>query len=227
MAWIRKNADAYARTGRSCYETSSLERRISVRSAIVLVGGEARRVNGMEKYFFKYLGKTFIERLIEALQPAVDEIILVAKDEEHCERFSHLYTARCVHDIRRGIGPIGGLHAGVAASRGDQLFVCACDMPCIDTRVVAALFEALGDYDAAIPSWDTEMLEPLHAVYRKAPLQRYLEHPPSLSLRSLVKHLNVTYVPIGQIQAIDPDLSTFTNINKLEDLEYLGRDDPA
>jgi molybdopterin-guanine dinucleotide biosynthesis protein A len=192
-----------------------------MRSAIVLVGGEGRRVNGMEKYFFTYMGKTFIERLIDSLQPAVDEIVLVAKSEEHCERFSHLYGVRCVHDIRKGIGPIGGLHAGVNASRGDPLFVCACDMPCIDTRVVLALFDALGASDAAIPSWDNEMLEPLHAVYRKKPLQRYLDNPSSLSLRSMVKSLNVVYVPVSKLRTLDPDLSTFTNINKLEDLDDL------
>jgi molybdopterin-guanine dinucleotide biosynthesis protein A len=197
-----------------------------VRSAIVLVGGEGRRVNGMEKYFFTYLGKTFIERLIDSLQPAVDEIVLVAKSEEHCERFSHLPGVRCVHDIRKGTGPIGGLHAGVMASRGDPLFVCACDMPCIDTRVVKALFDALGMHDAAIPSWDRDMLEPLHAVYRKEPLQRYLEKPASLSLRSMVKNLNAVYVPVDQLRVIDPDLSTFTNINKLEDLEGLLPGDP-
>jgi molybdopterin-guanine dinucleotide biosynthesis protein A len=197
-----------------------------VRSAIVLVGGEGRRVNGREKYFFTYLGKTFIERLIDSLQPAVDEIVLVGKSEEHCERFSHLAGVRCVHDIRKGTGPIGGLHAGVRASRGDLLFICACDMPCIDTRVVRTLFEALGAYDAAIPSWDPEMLEPLHAVYRKEPLQRYLDNPPSLSLRSMVKNLNVIYVPVDRLRTIDPDLSTFTNINKLEDLENLLPGDP-
>lgn len=198
-----------------------------MRSAIVLVGGEGRRVNGMEKYFFTYLGKTFIERLIESLQPAVDEIILVAKSEEHCERFSHLYGVRCVHDIRKGTGPMGGLHAGVGASRGDLLFVCACDMPCIDTRVVTALFDALGTYDAAIPSWDSDMLEPLHAVYRKDALQRYLEDPPSLSLRTMVKSINVVYVPVSRLRNIDPDLSTFTNINKLEDLEDLPKEDQS
>jgi molybdopterin-guanine dinucleotide biosynthesis protein A len=198
-----------------------------VRSAIVLVGGEGRRVNGMEKYFFTYLGKTFIERLIDSLQPAVDEIVLVAKDEEHCERFSHIAGVRCVHDIRKGTGPIGGLHAGVAASRGDQLFVCACDMPCIDTRVVIALFEALGAYDAAIPSWNPDMFEPLHAVYRKEALHHYLDNPPSFSLRTMIRGLNVVYVPVEKIRTIDPDLSTFTNINKLEDLENLLPEDPS
>ena len=197
-----------------------------MRSAIVLVGGEGRRVDGREKYFFTYLGKTFIERLIDSLLPAVDEIILVGKNEEHRERFSHLSGVRCVHDIRKGTGPIGGLHAGVSASSGDQLFVCACDMPCIDTRVVLALFEALGAYDAAIPSWNPEMLEPLHAVYRKGPLRRYLDNPPSLSLRTMIRGLNVVYVPMETIRTIDPDLSTFTNINKLEDLENLLPGDP-
>jgi molybdopterin-guanine dinucleotide biosynthesis protein A len=207
--------------------TRDILKGVVLRSAIVLVGGEGRRVNGMEKYFFTYLGKTFIERLIESLQPAVDEIILVAKSEEHCERFSHLYGVRCVHDIRKGTGPMGGLHAGVGASRGDLLFVCACDMPCIDTRVVSALFYALGTYDAAIPSWDSDMLEPLHAVYRKDPLQRYLEDPPSLSLRTMVKSLNVVYVPVSRLRNIDPDLSTFTNINKLEDLDDLPKGDQS
>jgi molybdopterin-guanine dinucleotide biosynthesis protein A len=98
-------------------------------------------------------------------------------------------------------------------------------MPCIDTRVVSALFDALGTYDAAIPSWDSDMLEPLHAVYRKEPLQRYLEDPPSLSLRNMVKSLNVVYVPVSELRNIDPDLSTFTNINKLEDLEDLPKGD--
>ncbi|MDD1688981.1 MAG: NTP transferase domain-containing protein, partial [Methanoregula sp.] len=50
-----------------------------MRSAVVLVGGEARRANGQEKYFFTYQGRTFIERLAESLQEVVDEIILVAR----------------------------------------------------------------------------------------------------------------------------------------------------
>ena len=50
-----------------------------VKSAVVLVGGEARRANGKEKYFFTYLGRTFIERLVDSLRQVVDEIILVAQ----------------------------------------------------------------------------------------------------------------------------------------------------
>ena len=198
-----------------------------MRSAIVLVGGEGRRVNGMEKYFFLYQGKTFIERLISSLQPAVDEIILVAKDAEHCERFAHFEGVRCVYDIRRGIGPIGGLHAGVHASRGDLLFVCACDMPCVSTGIVSALFDALDTCDAAIPSWSAEKIEPLHAVYRREPLLAYLDSHTSLSLRDMVKNLNARYLPVDRFRALDPGLISFININKLEDIgDLLPEDHP-
>lgn len=197
-----------------------------MRSAIVLVGGEARRVNGLEKYFFQYLGKTFIERLIESLCPVVDDIVLVARNPEQCERFSHLYDARCVHDIRKGIGPIGGIHAGVMAARGDLLFICACDMPCISTKVVSRLFESLGNYDAVIPSWNPDMLEPLHAVYRKKPLREYLENHESLSLRDMVVSLSSRFISIEDLRAEDPTLISFTNINKLEDLEGMPPGDP-
>ena len=85
-----------------------------MRSGIVLVGGEARRAGGMEKYFFEICGRTFIDRLLETLRGAVDEIIIVARDEEQCRRFDPYPYVRCIPDMRRGIGPIGGLHAEVS-----------------------------------------------------------------------------------------------------------------
>ncbi len=119
-------------------------RRTAMRSAIILVGGEARRANGQEKFFFLYQGKTFIERLVDSLRQVTDEIILVAKSSEQCRRFDRIQDVRCIADIRQGIGPIGGLHAGVLAANGDLLFVSACDMPCIETAVVSYLFETIG-----------------------------------------------------------------------------------
>ncbi len=192
-----------------------------MRTAIILVGGQARRANGMEKYFFRFGDRTFIERLVDSLLPVTDEIILVAKDALQCERFSHLTGVRCVRDIRIGIGPLGGIHAGVMASRGEILFVCACDMPCVSTRVVERLFSALDDYDAVIPCWDRDKLEPLHAVYRKAPLASYLKEHESLSIRQMIRSIRAKYIGVEQLRQVDPDLITFTNINKIEDLEKM------
>jgi molybdopterin-guanine dinucleotide biosynthesis protein A len=193
-----------------------------LRSAVILVGGEARRANGQEKYFFTYEGKTFIERLIESLTQVVDEIILVARDPGQCRRFKTIKGIRCISDIRTGTGPIGGLHAGTLAARGEEIFVSACDMPCVDPRVIAHLFSRIDGYDAAIPRWNAEMLEPLHAVYKRSALIGYLENHDSLSLRTMVRGLNTLYVPIDEIRTIDHELITFTNINKMEDLEQIN-----
>jgi len=189
---------------------------------VILVGGEARRVNGQEKYFFRYQGRTFIERLVSSLQEVVDEIILVARDPEQCKRFREMSGVRCITDIRTGIGPIGGLHAGAQAAKGDFIFVSACDMPCIETAVVSYLFDTIGDQDAAIPSWNAEMLEPLHAVYRRSTLVGYLESHTSLSLRPMIRSINTRYVPVDELRQFDPELTTFTNINKVEDLNKIN-----
>lgn len=196
-----------------------------MRSAVVLVGGEARRANGKEKYFFTYGGKTFISRLIGSLSQVVDEIVLVARDPEQCSRFDHLDTVRCITDIRKGIGPVGGLHAGVLEVKGDLVFVAACDMPCISPEVVGCLFDHIGESDAAIPCWNKEMFEPLHAVYRKSTLLTYLKNHESRSLRDMVRNLKSTYIPVDVLRKYDPALKTFTNINRLEELDRFTIED--
>jgi molybdenum cofactor guanylyltransferase len=196
-------------------------------SAVILAGGEAKRANGREKYFFIYEGRTFIERLISTIEPLVDEIILVAKDPGQCKRFCHLEHVRCITDLRVGTGPVGGLHAGVLAAKGEILFVSGCDMPCINAGVVRYLFDAIGDRDAAIPCWNDDRLEPLHAVYRRSVLLEYFKGHASCSLHSMVYSINPRYVPVDELREVDPLLRTFTNINKIEDLEQITVGLPA
>jgi molybdopterin-guanine dinucleotide biosynthesis protein A len=191
---------------------------MSVRSAVVLVGGEAKRANGQEKYFFMYGGKTFISRLIDTLSRVVDEIVLVARDPAQCRRFRQISGVRCITDIRKGIGPIGGIHAGVLTVQGDLIFVAACDMPCINPDVVSCLFDLIDGFDAAIPCWNRDMYEPLHAVYRRSALLAYLERHGERSLRGMVQNLHATYIPVNELRQFDPALRTFTNINRLDEL---------
>ncbi|MDH7594204.1 MAG: molybdenum cofactor guanylyltransferase [Methanomicrobiales archaeon] len=194
-----------------------------MRSAIVLVGGLAERAGGMEKYFFRYRGRTFIDTMIYTLSGILDDIVLVARDKEQCRRFSHIKGVRCVADIRRGIGPIGGLHAGVQYIRGDTVFVSACDMPLIKKEVILHLFSLIESYDAVVPCWDKDRLEPLHAVYRRDALMRYLDQGGEpLSLRGMVQTLNTRFVGVNEIRTVDPELTSFININRLEELEAIG-----
>ena len=99
-------------------------------------------------------------------------------------------------------------------------------MPCIESAVVSYLFDSIGDADAAIPSWNEDMLEPLHAVYRRSVLLGYLESHASLSLPPMIRSIRTRYVPVGELRRFDPSLRTFTNINKLEELDRINANDP-
>lgn len=194
-----------------------------MRSAVILVGGEARRADGREKSLFEYQGRTFIEILTDSLRNITDEIILAARDPEQCDRFAFLPDVRCVSDIRKGVGPLGGLHAGTKAARGEFVFVSACDMPCVNPDVVRYLFECAKDHDVAVPCHHEKMYEPLHAVYRRDILLRFLENPNSRSMRELFPHARVRYVPVQDLRKYDPELQTFTNINRLDELEQFRK----
>lgn len=192
------------------------------RTALILVGGEARRSGGMEKYFFTYGGKSFLSHLISALSHVTDEIIIIARDEEQCSRFQDIQGIRTCSDKIRGIGPLGGIIAGVEEAEGDLVFITACDMPCIKSGVVDLLFNSINDADAAVPYWNDEMYEPLHAVYRKEALKRYIATHSSYSLREMIRSITTRFVTIQEIQKIDPNLKSFTNINDLSDLKAIN-----
>lgn len=193
-----------------------------LRSAIILAGGEAKRAGGREKYRFEYDGIPFIQRLIRSLTEVTDEIVIVVRDEEQCSSLHDLNDVTVACDIRRKIGPLGGIHAGIQSCTGDLIFITACDMPCIHPEVVTRLFESIDGHDAVIPKWDEDMIEPLHAVYRKSALTRYLEEHKSLSMRSLIHNIDAVFVDTESFRDIDPDLETFMNINSIEELERIN-----
>ena len=95
-------------------------------------------------------------------------------------------------------------------------------MPFINANVVDLLFEKSKNYDAAIPRWEDGFLEPLHAVYRCAPMihetKMAIERGEKIILSPVFK-MKVNYVPVNEIRKLDPDLRTFININTCEDMQ--------
>ncbi len=193
------------------------------RSAMILAGGEARRVNGREKYLFSYRGCSFISRLVMTFEGLVDEIVIVAKNERQTEHFTGLPSiVRCTWDKKSGLGPIGGISAGLDEIQGDMVFISACDMPTVHKLIVQYMFENIGEYDAIIPEWEKTDLEPLHAVYRVSALREYIAKHESLSLRDMINTLNTKRIPPEMFRTIDPQLESFRNVNTLEELLAMG-----
>ena len=102
----------------------------------------------------------------------------------------------------------------------------SCDNPLAKFEVIEYVIKHCEGLDCCIPKWKNNFLEPLLAIY---PITKAYE----TSLRNITQKIykltkiiskdwKTNYISIEQyIKQIDPNLLSFKNINKLEDVEIL------
>jgi molybdopterin-guanine dinucleotide biosynthesis protein A len=193
-------------------------------SALILAGGMGSRLGYREKALIDINGRPLIELIIERLEKAVDTIIISVRDRAQGELLEATLSSgyRFAYDDHRNVGPISGILSGLSECDDEYCFISACDMPFINADVVDLLFEKSENYDAAIPRWEDGFLEPLHAVYRCAPMiyetKKAIERGEKIILAPLFR-MNVNYIAVNEIRKLDPGLRTFININTYEDMQ--------
>jgi len=192
-----------------------------MRTAVVLAGGKGSRLDFVEKALLDFHGEPILSHVIRTLSSCVDEIVVVARNEEQ-QRKLHLSEVTVARDEVQDFGPVAGMYSGLRAASSEYAFVTACDMPFIKADVVDLLFDEAVGYDVAIP----DPPEPLHAVYKRETTIRAAKAAIKNgkgAIMYIVDQLVVNYVPKDEIRLIDPSLCTFVNINSLEDIEILNR----
>jgi len=190
---------------------------------LILAGGRGRRMGFREKALLPVGNRTILEKTIEVLETVVDEVIVSVRDQIQQETLrGYTQDLDVVLDNYHDVGPLAGILEGMKAAGGEYVFISACDMPYLDTRVVQLLFDRAQGHDAAIPVWENEVLEPLHAVYRASPMavetEKAILRNDKIALAPIFKLKDVVFVAMEEIQDIDPDLRTFMNINTMEDI---------
>ena len=175
--------------------------------AVVLTGGTARRLHGLDKAGIEIDGVTLLERALHATLAAAE--VVVVGDE--------VPTTRPVTWAREdppGGGPAAGLLAGTDrfARPPDLVCVLAVDMPKVNAGTIARLtwaVEADPGVDGAVLVDETGHRQPLAAVYRlpslraARPADRAAEH--GLPVRRLVGDLRRVEVPTVGDEARDVD----------------------
>ncbi|NLV25693.1 MAG: molybdenum cofactor guanylyltransferase [Methanomicrobiales archaeon] len=195
-----------------------------MRTAVILVGGNATRANGQPKCQFMLGDKSFLVKQIEELRLCTDEIIVVARDQEQIKNLPKISGIIYVHDIRKGQGPSGGIHAGAVNARAEYFFVTACDMPFLSCKVISFLFDQASGYNAAVPVWDDGKYEPLCAVYCRSAVHNFYNDKHIRRLSFLVEGIQSRLIPVSRIQAIDAERNVFLNINDLTSLSHIQKD---
>ncbi len=131
--------------------------------AVILAGGRSRRM-GTCKALLRLEGGTMLERAAGQLTALFDEVLLSANDPA----LGLGLNLRVVPDIWRECGPLGGLHAALAATGKDALFCNPCDLPRFTAELPLLLLERMNpEADAIVCRDGGGRLHPLCGIYRR------------------------------------------------------------
>lgn len=136
-------------------------------SALILAGGRATRLGGIDKRLIEIDGRTIFDRQVTVLAPLVSEVLVSAP--------SPIAGFRTVADASENIGPLAGIAAGVGACVTAWLVVVAGDMPYLTAPVIDALLTRCSDEVDAIGIRIDDLIEPLLCVLRCRPCRPVIE----------------------------------------------------
>lgn len=195
---------------------------------LILAGGAGNRFGGM-KALAKLGSKSMLSHVVEGVLGSADEVVVAIGRDHKPDEYRRVIPpgVTVTNDEVAGGGPLAGILAGMLALRSEYAAVLPCDSPFIKKEVLMFLFDRARRADAAIPRWPNGYIEPLHAVYRvpsALSAAREAIGKGRLTIRAMIARLGkVIYVSTDEIRKIDPELSTFFNINTQEEMRAAAK----
>ncbi|NDB68984.1 MAG: molybdenum cofactor guanylyltransferase MobA [Methylocystaceae bacterium] len=110
-------------------------------TGLILAGGKARRMGGIDKGLIAFKGKPMVTHAIERLSPQVSEILINANRE--IEHYQTLGFAVVTDEIIDFAGPLAGLHAGMKTAKTEFILSVPCDSPLLPDDLSQRLMEVL------------------------------------------------------------------------------------
>lgn len=162
-------------------------------TALVLAGGEAQRMGGVDKGWQLYAGQPLIERMVALVKPLSVRQFISAN--RNLERYQTLADA-AITDVApwQGIGPLGGLYAVLDKLNTSHLLVLPCDTPRFSEAALKHLLEVAKQAPELVHFIETESgPQPLHAVLPvralKEQLSAFLEQTEHYGVMSFYKQI--------------------------------------
>ena len=185
-------------------------------TGVILAGGQATRYGGLPKGLERVQGVRIIDRVRTALEPVVDDLLLIANDPGAAE---WLPGVRCEADVLRDVGSIAGIHAALVHA-GAPVVIVAWDMPFVPTGLLRALSMAGTEADAVVPESDSRRgLEPLCAYYGPACISAIEQRVASGDRRVIAFYDDVRLMrlPAAEVAAFGDPALLFMNVNTPEE----------
>ena len=132
-------------------------------TGVIQAGGKSTRMGGEPKALLELGGRRIIERVLDAVRPVVDDVLIVTNTPD----LYGFLGVPMVPDVYPDHGSLGGIFTGLSAAGGEAAFTVACDMPFLHPDVARLVVGRAGEGDVVIPRVG-EQLETMHALYAKA-----------------------------------------------------------
>jgi molybdenum cofactor guanylyltransferase len=185
-------------------------------TGVILAGGLSTRYGGLPKGLERIHGVRIIDRVRAALEPAVDDLLLIANDDGAAD---WLPGVRYASDVLTNVGSVAGIHAALVHA-GTPVVVVAWDMPFVATALVRALRDAGQDADVAVPESDSRRgLEPLCAYYGPACVPA-IERRIAADDRRVIgfyDDVRVARIPVAEVTRFGDPARLFMNVNTPEE----------
>lgn len=187
-------------------------------TGIVLCGGRARRMGGVEKALLPLQGRPLVAHVFERLQPQVITVLISANREVPAYA---VYRVPVVPDRIADQGPLGGLQAALHHVHTPWFFCCPGDAPFLDRQIVQCLAAHIGSPDVTMV-YPHDGAQPQHLFLLghttlATALDTYLNSG-QRSVRGFVDTQAAHAVHVPDI------VSSFRNINVPADLSAANRD---
>lgn len=187
-------------------------------TAVVLAGGRATRMGGVDKGLVLFRGRPLAARIGELLaaQTAVAEVVINAnRNRAQYRRLGY----RVIEDRLPGHqGPLAGMHAALVVAAQPWLLTIPCDGPFVAAHYAARMRDAAGAAGAQLAvAHDGARAQPVYCLIHRdlaADLEQFLQSDERKIDRWHARH-DVVTVDFSDAPGM------FTNINTAEELAEL------
>jgi molybdenum cofactor guanylyltransferase len=189
-------------------------------TGLILAGGRAQRMGGIDKGLVPFMGKPLIEQAIARLSPQVTSILINAnRNHDRYAQYGHAVIADHHPDFA---GPLAGFAAGLEHCKTEYLLSVPCDSPVFPLNLSEQLLEQMIStqsdlvYASSVDPAGATWTQPVFCLMRRSV-------QPSLQdfLNQGGRKIDRWFEALSSSTVVFADEAAFANTNTPEELQAL------
>ena len=192
--------------------------------ALILCGGRAERMGGMDKGLIELHHKPLVTWVIERIKPQVRQILINAnRNQEIYSQWGYPIFPDATPDYA---GPLAGFQAGLSATRAEYLLVVPCDSPLVPINLVRELFRGFNSEQTQLTYVATPVIsEDGETSFQTHPVFCLMKSNVLPSLNNFIhsgqRKIDKWFKELHSVQIVFNDDSAFANINSPDELKEI------